>query len=185
MSAPNSSSPARPRASAGDPPPYAWLDDPAQPFGPVGITTTIVLGSALGAMGLFGLAYGVLGGDQARGARLGVGIAFVVIGAVIVRMGTARRAWRHRNPGVDPLVAAVESGANVGSAFGNQSRVGRFGRWLLYSTDPTLDNDGGLTPAFLQYNAPYNIATLTGTAHRKALASSARTGERLGRRCAG
>lgn len=131
MSAPNSSSPARPRASAGDPPPYAWLDDPAQPFGPVGITTTIVLGSALGAMGLFGLAYGVLGGDQARGARLGVGIAFVVIGAVIVRMGTARRAWRHRNPGVDPLVAAVESGANVGSAFGNQSRVGRFGRWLL------------------------------------------------------
>ena len=40
--------------------------------------------------------------------------------------------------------------------------VGSGGRWLIYSTDPTLDNDGGLTPAFFQYNAPYNIATLTG-----------------------
>ncbi|MER7073632.1 hypothetical protein [Terrabacter sp. NPDC000476] len=118
-------------ARPGDPPPYAWLDDPAQPFGPVGIRTTVVIGSALGAMGLFGLAFGLLGGDQGRAARLGVGIVFVLIGAVVVRMGTARRAWRDRNPGVDPLAAAVESGANVGSAFGDQSRVGRFGRWLL------------------------------------------------------
>jgi hypothetical protein len=118
-------------APASDPPPYAWLDDPAQPFGPVGIGTTVVVGSVLGAIGLFGLAYGLFGGDDARGARLGVGIAFVLIGAVIVRMGTARRDWRRRNPGVDPRTAAVESGANVGSAFGDDSRVGRFGRWLL------------------------------------------------------
>lgn len=116
---------------ASDPPPYAWLDDPAQPFGPVGIGTTIGLGSALGAIGLFGLAYGVFGGDDARGARLGVGVAFVLIGAVIVRMGVARRAWRQRHPGVDPLAAAGEAGGNVGSAFGDDSRVGRFGRWLL------------------------------------------------------
>ncbi len=118
-------------ARPSDPPPYAWLDDPAQPFGPVGIRTTVVIGSALGAMGLFGLAFGLFGGDQGRAARLGVGIVFVLIGAVVVRMGTARRAWRARNPGVDPLAAAVESGANVGSAFGDQSRVGRVGRWLL------------------------------------------------------
>src|SRR6478609_2091736 len=77
-------------APASDPPPYAWLDDPAQPFGPVGIGTTVVVGSVLGAIGLFGLAYGLFGGDDARGARLGVGIAF-----------------------------------------GDDSRVGRFGRWLL------------------------------------------------------
>ncbi|HET6197338.1 MAG TPA: hypothetical protein VFE12_16370, partial [Acetobacteraceae bacterium] len=30
--------------------------------------------------------------------------------------------------------------------------VGAGGRWLVYSTDPALDNDGGLTPDFLQYN---------------------------------
>lgn len=130
MSAPTPSTPT-PGGRVGDPPPYAWLDDPAQPFGPVGIRTTIVLGTALGAIGLFGLAFGLFGGDQARGARLGVGIVFVLIGAMVVRMGTARRAWRERNPGVDPLAAAVESGANVGSAFGNDSRVARFGRWLL------------------------------------------------------
>ena len=131
MSASTPSTPGPHVGRADDPPPYAWLDDPAQPFGPVGIRTTVVLGSALAAIGLFGLAYGLFGGDQGRGARLGVGIVFVVIGAVVIRMGTARRAWRERNPGVDPLAAAVESGANVGSAFGDQSRVGRFGRWLL------------------------------------------------------
>lgn len=116
---------------AGDPPPYAWLDDPARPFGPVGIRTTVSLGSFLGGIGLFGLAYGLFGGDQARGARLGVGIAFVLIGAVVARMGLARRAWRERHSGVDPLAAAVESGADVGSAFGGDSPVARFGRWLL------------------------------------------------------
>ncbi|GAA1965137.1 hypothetical protein GCM10009817_01150 [Terrabacter lapilli] len=114
-----------------DPPPYAWLDDPARPLGPVGIGTTVVLGSLLGGIGLFGLAYGLFGGDQARAARLGVGIAFVLIGAVVVRMGLARRAWRRRHPGIDPLAAAVGSGANVGSAFGNGSAAARFGRWLL------------------------------------------------------
>ena len=114
-----------------DPPPYPWLDDPAQPFGPVGVRTTMLLGALLAGIGLFGVAYGVFGGDQARGARLVVGIAFVVLGAVIARMGVARQAWRRRNPGVDPLAAAVEAGANVGSAFGNDSRLARVGRWVL------------------------------------------------------
>ena len=27
-------------------------------------------------------------------------------------------------------------------------------RWLVYSTNPTLDTTGGLTPGFIQYNAP-------------------------------
>ena len=119
------------KAGKGDAPPYVWLDDPAQPFGPVGIGTTVVLGSLLGGTGLFGLAYGLFGGDQARGARLGVGIVFVLIGAVVVRMGLARRAWRRRHPGLDPLVAATEAGANVGSPFGDDSRLGRVGRWVL------------------------------------------------------
>lgn len=114
-----------------DPPPYAWLDDPAQPFGPVGIGTSVVVGSLLLGLGLLGVGYGLLGGPDARVARLVVGVAFVVIGAVVVRMGTARRAWRARNPGADPLQAAVASGANVGSALGDDSRTGRVGRWIL------------------------------------------------------
>jgi hypothetical protein len=114
-----------------DPPPYAWLDDPAQPFGPVGIGTTLTMGSLLLGLGLLGVGYGVLGGPDARAARLGVGVVFVIIGAVVLRMGTARRAWRARNPGLDPLQAATRSGANVGSALGNDSPTGRIGRWIL------------------------------------------------------
>ena len=123
--------PRPPRTPSDDPPPYAWLDDPAQPFGPVGIGTTLTMGSLLLGLGILGVGYGVLGGPDARGARLGVGLAFVVIGAVVLRMGTTRRAWRARHPGVDPLTAAQEAGADVGSALGTDSATGRIGRWIL------------------------------------------------------
>ena len=46
-------------------------------------------------------------------------------------MGVARRAWRQRNPGLDPLAAAVAAGGNVGSAFGDDSPLARVGRWVL------------------------------------------------------
>ena len=59
------------------------------------------------------------------------GWSFVIIGAVVLHMGTARRAWRARNPGLDPLEAATRSGANVGSALGDDSATGRIGRWIL------------------------------------------------------
>lgn len=114
-----------------DPPPYAWLEDPSRPFGPVGVRTTMVLGAVLGGLGLFSLAYAVFGGPDARPARSVAGTAFVVIGAVVVRMGLARRAWRRRHPGVDPLEAAAVAGSNVGHAFGDDSRVARVGRWVL------------------------------------------------------
>ncbi len=130
MTTPDRASGPAPRRTD-DPPPYAWLDDPAQPFGPVGIGTTLTMGSLLLGLGLLGVGYGVLGGPDARAARLGVGVVFVVIGAVVLRMGMARRAWRARNPGLDPLQAANASGANVGSALGDDSATGRMGRWIL------------------------------------------------------
>ncbi|MDN5766648.1 MAG: hypothetical protein L0H96_13995 [Humibacillus sp.] len=114
-----------------DRPPYAWLDDPAQPFGPVGIGTTLSLGGLLAGLGLLGLVYGAFGGPDARPARLVVGACFAVIGVVVVRMGVARRDWRRHHPGVDPLSAAREAGANVGSPLGDDSRPARIGRWVL------------------------------------------------------
>ncbi|GGM97310.1 hypothetical protein GCM10009721_25350 [Terrabacter tumescens] len=91
----------------------------------------MVLGAVLGGVGLFSLAYAVFGGPDARVARSVAGFAFVVIGAVVVRMGVARRAWRRRHPGVDPLEAATAAGGNVGDAFGNDSRAAQVGRWVL------------------------------------------------------
>ncbi|MEO6956541.1 MAG: hypothetical protein ABI137_07350 [Antricoccus sp.] len=64
-------------------------------------------------------------------AQLGVGVCFAIIGVVVVRMGVARRGWRRRHPGVDPLTAAKEASANVGSPFGDNSRTARVGRWVL------------------------------------------------------
>ncbi len=32
--------------------------------------------------------------------------------------------------------------------------------WLIYSTNPTLDTAGGITPSFIQYNAPYPTAAV-------------------------
>lgn len=114
-----------------DPPPYAWLEDPAQPFGPVGIGTTLGLGVLLAGLGVLGLAFGVFAGPEARAARLAVGACFAIIGVVLMRMGFARRGWRRRHPGVDPLVAAIEAAANVGSPLGDDSRSARIGRWVL------------------------------------------------------
>lgn len=119
------------RTGQDDPPPYAWLDDPAQPFGPVSVGTTVVIGLGLVGVGLFAVGLGLVDDAGVRAARVWSGLPIAVIGSVIVRMGVARRAWRQRNPGVDPLAAAHEAGANVGSAFGNDSWPARLGRWVL------------------------------------------------------
>ena len=42
--------------------------------------------------------------------------------------------------------------------------VGAGKSWLVYSTDPNDDNDGGLIPNFIQYGAAYAPSTLIGTA---------------------
>lgn len=111
-----------------DPPPYPWLDDPSRMAGAVSPGTTIVMGGLLVAVGLFAVVLGVLGAPAPRMARIFTGLPIGLIGAFIVHMGTARRAWRRRNPGADPLEEAAQAGANVGSAWGNDSLFARIAR---------------------------------------------------------
>ncbi|MGB6449113.1 MAG: YDG domain-containing protein, partial [Steroidobacteraceae bacterium] len=48
------------------------------------------------------------------------------------------------------------TGANfVNNAGASALSVGSGANWLVYSTNPTLDTPGGLTPSFIQYNAAY------------------------------
>ncbi|MGT2461415.1 hypothetical protein [Sinomonas atrocyanea] len=92
---------------------------------------TIGIGVVLGLVGLFAVGLGVLLDDHARVARIAVGTPIAAIGAFIVHMGTARRAWRRRHPGADPAAVAAELGANVGDRLGNNSIVAWIGRWVL------------------------------------------------------
>jgi trimeric autotransporter adhesin len=50
------------------------------------------------------------------------------------------------------LASATNFVNNAGSA---AVSTGTTAPWLIYSTNPTQDTDGGLTPNFIQYNAPY------------------------------
>ncbi|GGA01767.1 hypothetical protein GCM10011408_23890 [Dyella caseinilytica] len=53
----------------------------------------------------------------------------------------------------------LATGANfVNSSGASAVSTGTSAPWLIYSTNPTLDTPGGLTPGFIQYNAPYGTA---------------------------
>ena len=51
------------------------------------------------------------------------------------------------------LATAANFVNNQGS---NAVSTGTSAPWMIYSTNPTLDTAGGLTPDFIQYNAPYH-----------------------------
>ena len=61
-------------------------------------------------------------------------------------------------------VTFATSGNFTNDAGAGAISVGPGSRWLVYSSDPNADADGGLTPTFIQYAATYNIGTLSGTA---------------------
>ncbi|HEX4152333.1 MAG TPA: YDG domain-containing protein, partial [Steroidobacteraceae bacterium] len=61
--------------------------------------------------------------------------------------------------------AGVTLGTGPGGNFVNQAGASAVSaasgtHWLIYSTNPTLDTPGGLTPSFVQYNASYGASPL-------------------------
>ncbi|MBB6243195.1 YDG domain-containing protein [Rhodanobacter sp. MP1X3] len=56
--------------------------------------------------------------------------------------------------------ATLGTSANFTNAAGAAAVTATTGNWLIYSTNPTLDTAGGLTPSFVQYNAPFGTAAL-------------------------
>jgi len=56
-------------------------------------------------------------------------------------------------------VTLATLGNFANSAGSGAISAGSGGQWLVYSTNPANDNDGGLTPAFIQYAATYPVGT--------------------------
>jgi len=75
---------------------------------------------------------------SAQGANLTIGSGATINGATGVTLATAANF--------------------VNSQGANAVSTGTSAPWLIYSTNPTLDTAGGLTPNFIQYNAPYATA---------------------------
>lgn len=100
-----------------DRPPYAWLDDPAQPFGPVPISTTVGVGALLAGLGVLVLAYGRSAAPTRAGPVSGRAAAprSSVPSSCGWESPTANGADATR--ALTPLAATRAAGANVGSPF--------------------------------------------------------------------
>ena len=55
-------------------------------------------------------------------------------------------------------------------------------RWQIYSTNPTLNTAGGLTPGFIQYNAAYGAtpAQASGIRRDRSIAAAVNLAARMG-----
>jgi len=86
--------------------------------------------------------------------------------------GTGRVTMKAGSGGTGDIVLAAAVRADAGATltaaghFVNQAGAGALaaanGRWLVYSSSPVGDTRDGLTPGFLQYNAPAGTAPLVG-----------------------
>ncbi|WP_295696483.1 phage holin family protein [Lapillicoccus sp.] len=114
-------------SAATDPAPYAWLDDNARMAGAISPGVTA-------AYGLFFLATAlvlvIVSFSSHHLGGLWIALGFGLIGGQVLRMGLARRAWRLRHPGVDPL-STVPSPTG-GSAYGPDTRSASVGRWVIF-----------------------------------------------------
>ncbi|MCU0805355.1 MAG: YDG domain-containing protein, partial [Burkholderiales bacterium] len=106
----------------------------------------------------------------ATNAGAGNAIALRDANDLTLAASSAGGAFGARAAGTLTLAGSVSAGAAgnaiVLEAGGNFDNSGGFllnpgaGRWLVYSTNPALDNRGGLVYAFKQYNAPIGTAPL-------------------------
>jgi trimeric autotransporter adhesin len=84
-------------------------------------------------------------------------------GKVFLQSGVGQTGATAANINISSA-GSIVGGAGVTLASGNNFinsagsaavSTGTAAPWLIYSTNPTLDTTGGLTPNFIQYNAPY------------------------------
>jgi filamentous hemagglutinin family protein len=87
-------------------------------------------------------------------------------GKVFLQSGVGQTGATSANITIS-AAGSIVGGAGVTLASGNNFinsggstavSTGTSAAWLIYSTNPTLDTPGGLTPNFIQYNAPYSTA---------------------------
>ncbi len=94
---------AKDRSAADDPAPYAWLDDDNRMAGTIAPGATMVFG-AFFLVTATASAVAAVATQHLPG--LWFAFAFALLGAQLLRMGPARRAWRVRHPGIDPCRAS-------------------------------------------------------------------------------
>jgi filamentous hemagglutinin family protein len=85
---------------------------------------------------------------------INVNAAVTGAGAVVMQAGTGNLTIAAGASIEGDAGVLLGTGANfVNLAGANALSAGSSGTWLVYSTNPTLDTTGGLTPAFIQYAA--------------------------------
>ncbi|WP_158762622.1 YDG domain-containing protein [Paraburkholderia acidiphila] len=77
-------------------------------------------------------------------------------GAVTMRAGTGNLTIASGGAVTGGAGVVLATNANLVNNAGSAAvSTGTSAPWLIYSSDPRLDTAGGLTPAYIQYNAPY------------------------------
>ncbi|WP_322062284.1 YDG domain-containing protein [Paraburkholderia sp. J63] len=80
-------------------------------------------------------------------------------GAVTMQAGTGNLTIAAGASVIGGAGVTLATNANfVNNAGSSAVSTGTSAPWLIYSTDPRRDTTGGLTPAFIQYDAPYGTA---------------------------
>jgi filamentous hemagglutinin family protein len=100
----------------------------------------------------------LLANGSSTGAGVNVSAAVSSTGAVAMRSVLGNLTIGTGGSIAGATGVTLATGANFVNNVGSGAVASSGGRWLIYSTNPADDTDGGLTPNFIQYNAPYQTA---------------------------